>query len=75
MKRMSWAGHVARVGAREIQTGFLCGGLKERVHFEDIGVDRRIILKCILKRWDVEPRVGLSWLMTGTDVGFFPTPY
>jgi len=49
-----------------MQTGFLWGGLKERVHFEDLGVDRPIILKLIFKRWDAEARVGLIWLMTGT---------
>jgi hypothetical protein len=35
---------------REIKTGFLWGGLKARVHFEDVGVHWQIILKWICKR-------------------------
>ena len=60
---------------REIQTGFLWGSLKERVHFEDLGVDRRIILKWIFKRWDAEARVELIWVRTGTGGGLFPMRY
>jgi len=61
--------------AREIQTGFLWGSLKERVHFEDLGVDRRIILKWIFKRWDAEARVGLIWVRTGKGGGLFTMQY
>jgi hypothetical protein len=31
-KRMRWAGHVARVGEREMHTGFWCGDLREGDH-------------------------------------------
>jgi hypothetical protein len=60
---------------REIQTGFLWVGLKGRVHFEDLFVDGRIILKWIFKRWDAEARVGLIWVRTGTGGGLFPMLY
>jgi len=60
---------------REIQTGVLWGSVKERVIFEDVGVDRRIILKWIFKRWEAEIWVGFIWLKTGTDVGLFPMQY
>jgi len=50
-------------------------GLKERVHFEDPGVDRRVILKWIFKRWNVEKWVGLIWLITRTDGGLIPMQY
>jgi len=60
---------------REIKTGFLWGSLKERVHLEDLGVNRRIILKWIFMGWDAEARVGLIWLMTGTGGGLFPVRY
>ena len=55
----------------EIHIVFLWGGLKERVHFEDLVVDRRIILKWIFKRWDEETWVELNWLRTGTLGGLF----
>jgi len=43
---MRWAGHVARVGeGRVFFTGFWLLGLKEIVHWEDLGVGGRITLK------------------------------
>jgi hypothetical protein len=44
-RRMVWAGHVARMGRGEACTGFRCGNLRERDHWGDPGVDRRIILR------------------------------
>ena len=32
--------------------GFWWGNLKERNYLEDLGADKRIILKCIFKNWD-----------------------
>jgi len=55
----------------QIQRGFLWGGLNERVRFEDLGVDRRKILKCIFKRWGMAAWVGLIWLMTERVVWLF----
>jgi hypothetical protein len=49
-RRMRWAGHVAPMG--EAHTGFWWGDLRERDHLEDPGVDGRIILKWIFKKWD-----------------------
>jgi hypothetical protein len=40
-----YKGHVAHMGTGEVRTGFWWGGLMERDHLEDLGVDRRIILK------------------------------
>jgi hypothetical protein len=42
--------HVWRT--REVHTGFWRGDLRERGHLEDPGVDRMIIIKWILKKWD-----------------------
>jgi hypothetical protein len=42
------------------------GNLRERDHLEDPGIDRRIILRMILRKWDLEAWTGLSWLRLGT---------
>jgi hypothetical protein len=39
-------------GEGDACTGFLWGNLKERDHWEDPGVDGRIILKMIYRKWD-----------------------
>jgi hypothetical protein len=35
---------------------------------EAVGLDRRIILKWVFKKWNVEAWTGLIWLRLGTDV-------
>ena len=35
-----------------MHAGFWWGILKERDHFEDLGVDRRITLKWIFNKWE-----------------------
>jgi hypothetical protein len=67
-RRIRWAGHVARVGEKEVHTGFLWGDLREGDHLGDPGLDWRIILKCIFKKWD-GAWTGLSWLRIGTGGG------
>jgi hypothetical protein len=34
-----------------VQTGFWWGNLRERDHLEDLGVDGRIILRWIFRKW------------------------
>jgi len=42
--------------------GFWWGNLRERDHLEDSGVDGRIILRWIFRKWDVGVWTGSSWL-------------
>jgi hypothetical protein len=39
LRKMRWAGHVARMGRGEAYTGFWWGNLRERDHLEDLGID------------------------------------
>jgi len=40
-------------GRVEAYTGFWWGNMSERDHFEDPGIDGRIILRWIFRKWDV----------------------
>jgi hypothetical protein len=39
-------------------TGFWWGNLRERDHLEDAGVNERIILRWIFRKWDVGTLTG-----------------
>jgi hypothetical protein len=54
------------MGRRESCIGFWWGNLRERDHWEDPGVDGRIILGCIFRKWDVGVWTGLGWLRIET---------
>jgi hypothetical protein len=68
-RRMRWAGHLARRGRGEAYTGCWWGNLRERDHLEDPGLDGRIILRRIFRKWDVGSLTGSSWLKIGTGGG------
>jgi len=45
--------HVCETG--EVRAGFWWGGLRERNHLQDLGVDGRTISTWIFKKWDGRP--------------------
>ena len=49
--------------------GFCWGNVSERDHLGDLGVDGRIILKSIFKKWDVGAWTVLIWLRIETGGG------
>jgi hypothetical protein len=58
-RRMKWMGYVVRMGRGEAYTGFWWGNLRERNYLEDAGVDGRIILRWIFRKWNVG---GMDWI-------------
>jgi len=52
-RKMRWAGYVACMGRGEVYTVFWWGNLRERGHLGDPGIDGRIILRWIFRKWDV----------------------
>jgi len=46
-------------GGEKVQTGFQLGDLRKRKHLENLGVNWRIILKCIFSKGDEE---GMDWI-------------
>jgi hypothetical protein len=48
---------------------FLLGDLRERDHFGYPGVDGKIILRWISRKWALGVWTGSSWLRIGTGFG------
>ena len=51
-RKVSWTGHLERIGKRRSATGFWWRGLRERDSLEHIYVDGRTLLKWLYKKWD-----------------------
>jgi hypothetical protein len=49
------------MGESRVVHGVWWGNLRDRDHLGDPGVDGRIILRRIFKKWDVGLLTGLSW--------------
>ena len=60
---------VARVGQRRDVYRVLVENLKERDHLGDPGIDGRIMLRWLFRKWDVGVWTGSSWLRVGTGGG------
>jgi hypothetical protein len=65
-RRMRWAGNVARMGERRGVYRVLVGKLEGK---RPPGVDGRIILRWIFRRWDVGVWTISSWLRIETGGG------
>jgi hypothetical protein len=52
-----------------VRTEFWRGDLRDRDHLEDLGIDGRIILKWILKKWNGGAGTVVVWLRIGTGGG------
>ena len=68
-RRMRWAGHVAYVGGEMWHTEFWWENLREKDHLQDPGLDGKIILRWIFRKWDVVLWTGSMWLRIGRGGG------
>jgi len=60
--------YMARKGLRG--QGFGMVNLSERDHLEDPGLDRRIVLRRLFRKWDVGAWTGSMCLRIGTGGGY-----
>jgi len=64
-----WAGHVAHMEERRGVYRVLVGKPEGKRLLGNQGVDGRIILRWIFRKWDVGVWTGSRWLRTGTGSG------
>jgi hypothetical protein len=56
-------------GRGEVDTGFWWENLREKHHLEEPGLDGKVILRWIIRKWDVGTWTGLIWLRIGIGGG------
>jgi len=66
---MRWAGHMALMGVERGVYRVFVGKPEGRNHWGDLGIDGRIILERISRRWDVCIWTGSGWPMIETGGG------
>jgi hypothetical protein len=64
IEKIEVGGACSAYGGEERHIGFWWGNLRERDHLGDQGVDGRIILRWIFRRWDVK---GMDWIELAQD--------
>jgi hypothetical protein len=57
------------MGRGDVYIRFWWRNLRERDHLEDHGIDGRIILRCIFRKWGGRAWIGLIWIRLGTGGG------
>ena len=67
-RRMRWTKHVALMGKRR-GTYRVLVGKPEGKNLEDPGIDAKILLRWIFRKWDIGAWTGLIWLTIGTGGG------
>jgi len=70
-RRMKWVGHVAHMGNRKDADRVLVVRPEENNNLKVRGVDGRIILKCVFKKYNEVVWTGLIWLRIRTAGAFF----
>jgi hypothetical protein len=68
-RRMRWTGYVAWMGEGRDVYRVLVGKHEGKRPLVDSGLDESMILRWILKKWDVGVWTGLSWLRIETGGG------
>ena len=56
-------------GIVEVCTGFWWGNLRKGDHLLEPGIDGKIILRLVFRKWDLRAWTGSSWLRIGTGGG------
>jgi hypothetical protein len=69
IKKKWMGGACSAYGGGEAYTRFWWGNQKERDHLGEPGIDWRIKLKWIFRKWVVGVWTGSIWLMIGPDGG------
>jgi hypothetical protein len=65
-RRMKWEGHIARLGEERGVYRVLVGKPEGKKPWGEPGVDVKVLLKRIFRKWDVRVWTGLIWLRLGT---------
>jgi hypothetical protein len=74
-RRRRWAGHVARMGEGRGVYRVLVGKPEVKCHWGETGVDGRIILRRIFRKWDVGVWTGVRLLRIETVGGHLSIRY
>jgi hypothetical protein len=52
-RRVKWIGNVVRIGRKGVHFVFWCESRKERDHSEDLDVNGKVILRCVLRHFHI----------------------